>query len=84
MQRFEVVIVVDHVQQACETPVVIETAFGVSPQAFQRRSAIAIIGRSGGLKIINSDLAGGVHVPARFGEKRWNVASGTLSVAVED
>ena len=24
------------------------------------------------------------HVPARFGEKRWNVASGTLSVAVED
>src|SRR5690606_24996742 len=50
------IVVVQHVHQGFEAPVVVETASGVGPQSFERRSTVMLIGRTHGLEIVDADL----------------------------
>src|SRR5881227_3387539 len=65
IQLLEFVVVVDHIEQGGEAPVVVEAALHVRKEAAQRCRAISIVGRALRLKIVYADLRGLVRVPAR-------------------
>src|SRR6266536_1304189 len=79
----EVVVVVDHVGEGGEAPVVEEPALLVCPQALERRGAVAVVGRPVGLEAVDPALRGPVQVPAWLGEQRRDVAARALRLAVE-
>src|SRR5690349_6989416 len=77
------VVVVDNIQQGGKAAVVIETAFGMCPQAVQRSGAITVIRRAAGLKIVNADIGGQMHVPSRLSHQRLDMATAALAFAIE-
>src|SRR4030095_11789561 len=74
---------VNHIQQRCEAPIVIEPALLMSPKPLERRSTICFIGRAFRLEIIYADFRRFVHIPTRFGKQRWNVTRRASCFAVE-
>src|ERR1044072_8950171 len=77
------IVVIDQLAQRSKEPVVIEAALRVCPQSLERRRAIALIGRALRLEGLDADLLGRVHVPARLGIERWDVAACAVSLANE-
>ena len=61
----------------------IEAALLVCPESLQRRGSITFVGRALGLKIVDADLCGRVHVPTGLGEDRRHVTRRALRLAVE-
>src|SRR6476660_549979 len=72
-----------NIQQGGKAAVVIEAALGMCPQAVERSSAIAVVRRAVGLKIVNADIRGEMHVPSRLGHQRLDMAASTLTFAIE-
>src|SRR5436309_14314601 len=60
----------DHVPQCCKAAVVIEAAFLMGPETFQRRGSVSSIRGAIRLKVINADFSRRMHVPAGFREHR--------------
>src|SRR5579871_2147580 len=77
------VIVVHNIQQGGKASIVIEAAFGMCPQAVERRCAVAIVRRAACLKIVNADIGSQMHVPSRFSHQRLDMAAAALAFAVE-
>src|SRR6266404_6575460 len=75
---------IDDIEQGGEAAIVIKTALCVSPQTFQWRCAITVVGRAGGLKVVYADFFGCVQVPAWFCKQRGNMTGGALSTTIED
>src|SRR6185312_14234995 len=59
-------VVIDDVGEGGEAAIVIETARRMRPQPFERRGAVALIGGTIGLVVVDADLGAGMHVPARL------------------
>ena len=78
------VVVVHHVKQRGEPPVVEEPALLVRPQPCQRRSAVHVGRRAVSLERVDAHLLGRMQIVARLGEERRDVAGRALSRAVED
>src|SRR5205085_1753507 len=78
------VVVVDDRAVVREAAVVIEAAFRAHEESRERRGAVAIVGRARRLEVVDADLGGGVHRPARLAEERRNVARGATPAALED
>src|SRR3954454_14533578 len=74
---------IHHVQQRSKSSVVVKASFAPGEQTAQRSSAIALIGRSVHLEVINPDFGRRVHVPTRFSENRRHMADGTLRFVFE-
>src|SRR5262249_53250279 len=53
------VVVLDHVEQRREAPVVVEAALLVRPEALERRRAVALVWRALRLEVVDPDLFGG-------------------------
>src|SRR6185503_3508716 len=79
----ETVVVLDHVAECWETSVVIEAAFLVCPESFERSCSVTFVGRALGLKVVDSDLFRRVHVPARLGVDRWHVTDRAFRLTFE-
>src|SRR6185503_3604377 len=77
------VVVIDDGAEGREPSVVIEAALLVREEPLERRGPIVFIGRALRLEIVDSDLGGGVHVPAPLGEQRRHVAGRALARPVE-
>src|SRR6185295_3052049 len=63
--------------------IVIEAARLMCPEAFEGSGSITLVGRTFGLEVVDANLFGCVHVPARLGVDRWHVASRTLRLIFE-
>src|SRR5207237_4731604 len=74
VQFLEAVVVVDHVEQCREAPVVVEPALHVREQSAQGGRAISLVRRAVRLELIYANLRGLVRVPPRLGEERRDVA----------
>src|SRR4051812_49375394 len=83
MKAQDTIVVIDDVGKRGKAAVVVEASPGMSPQPLEGGGAITLIGRTPGLEIVDTDLGGGVHVPARFGEQGRHVAAATGCLAVE-
>src|SRR6516162_5818738 len=81
-----VIIVVDHVHQGCEPTVVVEATlvdFVHIPERAQGHGPIAVIRRTPGLKLIDTDLLPRVQAPAWLCEERRYVTGGAPRFAIE-
>lgn len=67
------VVMVDHSVEGREAPVVVEATFLMCEEPFNRRRPVALVGRTIGLKIVDSNLGRRVHVPTRLREQRGDV-----------
>src|SRR5262249_49786986 len=77
------VVVLDHVEQRREAPVVVEAALLVRPEALERRRAVALVWRALRLEVVDPDLFGGVHVPTGLRVERRHVAARAVRAAPE-
>src|SRR5262252_3319395 len=66
MQRFDMVVVVDYIEECGEAAIVIKPSLGVGPKPLKRRCAIPIVRGARGLKIVDTDFLRGVHIPSRL------------------
>src|SRR5689334_6568013 len=80
----EAVVMLDHVAQRRETPVVIETTLFMCPEPFQRRRAITFIRRTFRLEIVDADLFRLVHIPTGLTKHRRHVTLRALRLAIEE
>src|SRR5262249_48186940 len=78
------VIVVDDGEEGGEPSVVKKASLGVCPQAWERSSAIGVIGRPVGLEIIDADFRAFMHVPTRFSKHGLDVAIGTSGATTKE
>ncbi len=78
------VVVLDDIVNGRKSPFMIEAALHPSPQALERCRAVSLVGRPFCLEVVNANLCGGVHRPARFREEGWNMAAFAVSLVVED
>jgi hypothetical protein len=76
-------VVVDNFVQVLKLAVMIKTALGMGEQTPQGCRAIAPIGRTIRLEIIDADLLGRVHAPTWFGEERRHMAGGAFAGTIE-
>src|SRR5262249_10437786 len=83
-QSEEAVVMVDHVGQGREASVVVEAARQVGPKTLERSRAVPPVRRPHRLEVVDSDLAGSVHVPSGLGVEGWYVAPGAVGLAVEE
>src|SRR5512145_2621378 len=74
---------VDDVSKGSKTPVMVEAAFHVGPQPFERGCAIAPVRRPICLEGIDANLFRSMQVPTRLRKERRNVTGCTLSLPVE-
>src|SRR6058998_855903 len=73
----------DHVPQCCKAAVVIEAAFLMGPETFQRRGSVSSIRGAIRLEVINADFRCRMHVPAGFREHRRYMTRRALRLAFE-
>src|SRR5213082_1754188 len=78
------VVVIDDFVQRGEAAVVIKTAFEMREEVANRRSAIALIQRAVGLKIVDADFRGSMQIPAGIGPEWLDVAIVALRFATEE
>src|SRR5439155_11911405 len=76
------VVVVDHVKQSREPPVVVETALHVSEQPAQRSRPIRVVGRALRLKIVDAHVRSLMCIPTRLSEqwRHMTLAAGGFAV----
>jgi hypothetical protein len=74
--------VLDNIANRCE-PSIMEATLLVGPQAFERRCSILHVRSAIRLKVVDSDLGGGVHVPTRFSEDRRYMATCAIALGIE-
>src|SRR5215213_8578705 len=68
----------DYVAQRREAAVVIEAAFRVCPESLERSGSITLVWGALGLKVVDTDFLGRVHVPSWLSVDRWHVTGRTL------
>ena len=73
----------DHIAECHEAPVVVEATFLMGEEPLERRRPVALVGRTIGLKIVDSNLGRRVHVPTRFGEQRGDVTRRAFPRTIE-
>src|SRR2546425_8856976 len=73
----------NHVPQCCKAAVVIEAAFLMGPETFQRRGSVSSTRGAIRLKVINADFSRRMHVPAGFTEQRRYVTRRARGFAFE-
>src|SRR6185437_14371790 len=77
------VVVVHDREEIGEAPIVVESALFARKKTAKRCRAIAPIGGSRGLEIIDADFACGVHRPAWFAEQGRDMTGRTGALALE-
>src|SRR6266576_5505037 len=65
-QPEKAVVVLDHIIERCKASVMEETTLRVGPEALEGSGAVALVRRTVGLKIVDSDLFSRVHIPPRL------------------
>src|SRR2546429_111705 len=82
-QPEKAVVVLDHIIERCKASVMEETTLRVGPEALEGSGAVALVRRTVGLKIVDSDLFWRVHIPPRLAKQQRNMARCTLRLAFE-
>src|SRR5690606_8007098 len=78
------VVMVDDFLQGGEATVVVEASLLADEESAKGAGAVALVGRSHRLEVVDPDLGGRVHVPAGLRVDRRHVASRALRLAVEE
>src|SRR5258705_5345537 len=78
------IVVIDHVEDRCEPPIVIEAPLLMRPQPCQWRRPVHAGRRPISLERVDADLAGSMQVLPRLGKERRDVAGRALRRSVED
>src|ERR1041385_308059 len=63
------IVMIDDIVQSREPPVVKKSSFLMCPESAQGRGPILPVGCAICLKVVDPDLARGVHIPTRLGEE---------------
>src|SRR5687768_15140715 len=75
---------VNYIEQRSEATIMIEAPGLMGPQPAQRCGAVAAIGGTVGLEIVDADLGALVRIPTRFGVQRWYMALRTVGLAAKE
>src|SRR4029077_6211117 len=73
-----------NIQQRGKAAVVIKTAFGMCPQAVERRGTVAIVWRTAPPEVLDADIHSQVHIPSWLSHERRYMAAAAMGFAAED